>query len=329
MRWSSRDEIGRVILAYNKMLEKLVGEESALRGRTEELTQSVGELRALGEVVQAVNSSLDMETVLLTIITRAVQLSKADAGGTIYEFDQATEVFEPRASGVSDAYVQMSVHQSRLRLGETAVGLCAANRSPYQVSTWRRGKTAGCAIRSCAKACARCWQCRCCARNASSVRWSSGMEAGEFPQTVVTLASRPSRPSRYSIRRTHGCFGRFGKGQQLEAASQHKSHLANMSHELRTPLNAIIGVSEMLLEDARDLKREDRWSRWNGYCAPHGICSPSSTTYSIFPRSKRARSSCTWNPSRSRLIEDVVKTIQPLADKNGNRIAANCASESG
>ena len=30
-----------------------------------------------------------------------------------------------------------------------------------------------------------------------------------------------------------------------------------MSHELRTPLNAIIGVTEMLLEDARDLERED------------------------------------------------------------------------
>ena len=48
------------------------------------------------------------------------------------------------------------------------------------------------------------------------------------------------------------------KGQQLEVASQLKSQfLANMSHELRTPLNAIIGVTEMLHEDAVDLKRED------------------------------------------------------------------------
>ncbi len=35
---------------------------------------------------------------LVTIITHAVELSRADAGGTIYEFNEATEVFEPRAN---------------------------------------------------------------------------------------------------------------------------------------------------------------------------------------------------------------------------------------
>jgi GAF domain-containing protein len=45
------------------------------RQRTDDLGRSVGELRALGEVSQAVNSTLDLETVLSTIVAKAVQLS--------------------------------------------------------------------------------------------------------------------------------------------------------------------------------------------------------------------------------------------------------------
>ena len=60
----------------------------ALRQRTDELGRSVGELRALGEVSQAVNSTLDLETVLSTIVAKAVQLSGTEAGA-IYVFDDA------------------------------------------------------------------------------------------------------------------------------------------------------------------------------------------------------------------------------------------------
>ena len=42
---------------------------------------------------------------------------------------------------------------------------------------------------------------------------------------------------------------------EAEAANHAKSRfLASMSHELRTPLNAIIGITEMLREDAEELK---------------------------------------------------------------------------
>ena len=58
-----------------------------LRQRTDELGRSVGELRALGEVSQAVNSTLDLETVLSTIVAKAVQLSGTEAGA-IYVFDE-------------------------------------------------------------------------------------------------------------------------------------------------------------------------------------------------------------------------------------------------
>ena len=60
---------------------RLLGE---LQARTDELTRSVTELQALEEVLRAVNSSLDLDTVLATIVSRAAQLSQADEG-TIYE----------------------------------------------------------------------------------------------------------------------------------------------------------------------------------------------------------------------------------------------------
>src|SRR5215470_7967512 len=49
-----------------------------VQARTRELARSVEELRALGEVSQAVNSTLDLETVLATIVAKAVQLSNTD-----------------------------------------------------------------------------------------------------------------------------------------------------------------------------------------------------------------------------------------------------------
>ena len=45
-----------------------------VQARTRELAQSVEELQALGEVSQAVNSTLDLQTVLSTIVAKSVQL---------------------------------------------------------------------------------------------------------------------------------------------------------------------------------------------------------------------------------------------------------------
>ena len=68
-----------------------------LRQRTDELAHSVQGLQALGEVTQAVNSTLDLETVLSTIVAKAVQLSGTDAGA-IYVFEEAQQLFRLRAT---------------------------------------------------------------------------------------------------------------------------------------------------------------------------------------------------------------------------------------
>ena len=69
-----------VIAIENTRLFKELG------ARTAQLTRSVGELKALGEVGQAVSSTLALETVLSTIVSRATQLAGTD-GGSIWEYE--------------------------------------------------------------------------------------------------------------------------------------------------------------------------------------------------------------------------------------------------
>src|SRR5438132_259973 len=104
-----------------------------LQERTRELTRSVEELTALGEIGQAVRSTLDLQEVLTTLVPHAAQLSKTD-GGTIYEFDPGEQVFVPRANyGITDELVE-SLRQSRLRIGdESVVGQAAGRRTPVQI----------------------------------------------------------------------------------------------------------------------------------------------------------------------------------------------------
>jgi signal transduction histidine kinase len=114
------------------------------------------------------------------------------------------------------------------------------------------------------------------------------------------------------------------KSRQLAEASQHKSRfLANMSHELRTPLNAIIGVSEMLREDAEALKQDlEPLDRVLG-AGRHLLA----LINDILDLSKieAGRMELHLDTFELRpLIDDVVKTIEPLAAKSGNRVVAQC-----
>ena len=89
-----------------------------LQDRSGELTQSVGELEALGETSQAVSSSLDLQQVLTTIVTRAVELSGAE-GGSIFEFDDETKEFQVRTFyGTSRPLVE-ALRATRIHLDET------------------------------------------------------------------------------------------------------------------------------------------------------------------------------------------------------------------
>src|SRR5262245_54697405 len=103
-----------------------------VQARTRELAQSVEELRALGDVSQAVNSTIDLETVLSTIVAKATQLSNTEAGA-IYVFDDASREFRLRATYGMDDKIIAEIKDRHMHIGETAIGVAAERRLPVQI----------------------------------------------------------------------------------------------------------------------------------------------------------------------------------------------------
>ena len=118
---------------------------------------------------------------------------------------------------------------------------------------------------------------------------------------------------------------------ELVAISRHKSQfLANMSHELRTPMNAIIGVSEMLLEDAHELDREDEVEPLERIlrAARHLLA----LINDILDLSKIEAGKMELHPEHFAippLVEEVAATVRPTAEKNGNAVRVECGADAG
>jgi transcriptional regulator with GAF, ATPase, and Fis domain len=126
-----RDEL---LIEREQAAERL---EKQVEERTIELARSVEELRALGEVSQAVNSTIDLQTVLSTIISKAVQLSGTDAG-TIYEFDDVRQEFRLRASYGMDTELVATIKDRNVPMGETMISQAVKQRRPVQVADIKR-----------------------------------------------------------------------------------------------------------------------------------------------------------------------------------------------
>jgi signal transduction histidine kinase len=247
------DELEALADQFNDMAGRLEASyadlENKVEQRTAELGQSVSELRALGEVSQAVNSTLDLEQVLTTITQRAVQLSRTEAGA-IYVFDKARQEFKLRATyGMSDEMI-IALTDRHIGTGDAHIGPATTQRKPIQVPDVRLEPPAP----------------------VNEINLREGYRAllivpllrpddvvgalvvrrkvpGEFPQPTIDLLETFADQSVVAIQNANLFHEIEEKGKQLAIASQHKSQfLANMSHELRTPLNAILGYTELILD---------------------------------------------------------------------------------
>jgi signal transduction histidine kinase len=247
------DELEGLADQFNDMAgqlqESYADLERKVQIRTAELASSVGELRALGEVSQAVNSTLDLETVLATIVSKAVQLSSADAGA-IYVLDQTGREFEIRAThGMTEAHIA-ALRDLHLSTSEPTIAQAVTQRAPVQVPDLLDEVLTP----------------------ALEVGVRAGYRAlllvpllrpdriigilavrrklpGDFPANIVDLLETFAAQSVLAVQNARLFHEIEEKGRELEIASRHKSQfLANMSHELRTPLNAILGYTELILD---------------------------------------------------------------------------------
>ena len=300
-----------------------------VQARTHELSQSVQELRALSEVSQAVNSTLDLKTVLETIVAKAAQLSNTEAGA-IYVREEG-EKFQLRATyGMSEETIA-TIRDMHAGISE-AVGQLAEAHQPNQTADLRdlprtpvNDAILGAGYRA--------------RLLVPLVRSSEVMGAlvvrrktpGEFTASMVDLLKTFAAQSVLAIQNARLFREIEVKSRQLAMASEHKSQfVSSVSHELRTPLNAIIGLTEMMVTNVarfgteKALEPLQRVNRAGTHLL--GLINQ------VLDLSKIEAGKLELNPQSvqlTSLIEEVVGTARQLAEQNKNRLAVEAPDDLG
>jgi signal transduction histidine kinase len=292
-----------------------------VQARTRELAQSVEELQALGEVIQAVNSTLDPETVLSTIVAKAVQLSNTDAG-VIYVFDELDQTLRVRATyGLSDELV--AAIRDQPAGASDALRRAIQDRQPLEIADIRDEPPSPAreiAMRAGFRA-------RLVVPLVSTNRVVGALvirrkQPGKFPTSTVELLQTFAAQSVLAIQNARLFREIEDKSRQLQLASENKSQfVSSMSHELRTPLNAIIGLTDMLVTNAARFGTEKAKE-------PLGRVHRAGTHLlglinQVLDLSKIEAGKLELNPQTVQLaplIDEVVGTAGQLAEKNQNRL---------
>ena len=227
-----------------------------VQNRSNELARSVKKLEGLSDVSQAVSSTLELQTVLTSVVSHAVALSGADVGA-VCEFREHDRKFLIQASyELTDELVQL-VEAGGFPFEQTVLGRAVLSRQPVQVPDILTDE------------------------NYSLVNVIHGMGVrailgvplmrdntvlgvlvvgrktpGEFPTETVDLLQTFSSQSVLAIQNARLFHDITEQRQELEVANQRLKELdklksdfvSNVSHELRTPLTAV----EVLIDNMLD-----------------------------------------------------------------------------
>jgi GAF domain-containing protein/DNA-binding response OmpR family regulator/HPt (histidine-containing phosphotransfer) domain-containing protein/HAMP domain-containing protein len=221
-----------------------------LQARTAQLTRSVQELQALGEVGQALSSTLDLETVLSTIVSRANQLAGTDSC-TVYEYDERAEVLLLRATHNLAEEVIDVARRAPIRRGEGVAGGMAVTHEPVQIPDIAEagayhGPLRDVLLRTGTRALLGIPLLR--EGHLIGALTVNRKTPGAFSAEVVDLLETFASQSALAIQNARLFRDLTEARRDAESANEAKSaFLATMSHEIRTPMNAVIGMSGLLL----------------------------------------------------------------------------------
>jgi signal transduction histidine kinase len=110
-----------------------------------------------------------------------------------------------------------------------------------------------------------------------------------------------------------------------EANSAKSAFLANMSHELRTPMNAIIGYSEMLLEEAKESSQNNTvGDLLKIHSSAVHLLSLINEILDLSKIESGKMELYLEEISVPSMINEITNTIQPLIDKNANKLSIQC-----
>jgi len=306
-----RDFAGQAVIAIENA--RLFGQ---VRERTLELTRSVDELRALGEVGQAVSSTLDLETVLRTIVSRATQLADTD-GGAIFEYDEAKEEFRLHTADRLPAELIDALGAAPMRKGEGLIGRLAVRGAPAAVpdiadASMYRSRVREILLRHGYRSVLAIPLLR-------EDHLLGGLvvqrrRTGEFSPRVIDLLKTFATQSALAIHNAR-LFRELGrKGRQLEIASRHKSEfLANMSHELRTPLNAIIGFTRIVMRRSQEQLEPKQFENLEKILSSAQHLLSLINAVLDLAKVESGKIEVAAGPVQlSHLLEDCVRTVEPL-----------------
>src|SRR5262245_5269663 len=320
---SGNDEIADMAKAADFFATSLAQREQGLR-------ESVAELRALGEVTRAVNSSVDLETVLTTIVAKATHLSGTEAGA-IYVLDDAEQEFQLRATCGLDESIVAELRRSHIRIGQTGISEAVERGVPIQVADIQNDPTLTLDVIVRAGFRALLYVPLLGTEKIVGALVVRRKQPGEFAASTIELLQTFAAQSVLAIQNARLFSEVEDKSRQLQVASENKSQfVSSMSHELRTPLNAIIGLTEMMVKNAARFgteKAQEPLQRVHR-AGTHLL----GLINQVLDLSKIEAGKLELNPQTVQLaplIKDVIDTAGQLAEQNKNRLVVDAPADVG